>query len=48
VEITMTLDGRTLIDDAFAPEYARDEEFWGDERCGYCDEREDRTSQWTP
>lgn len=48
VEITLTLDGRTLLDDAFAREYARDEDFWGDERCGYCDEREDRSSQWTP
>jgi hypothetical protein len=48
VAITVAYADRTLVDDQFAPEYRRDEEFWGDERCGFCDERVDVTSEWMP
>lgn len=48
VAITVALADRTLVTDEFAPEYRRDEAFWGDERCGFCDERVDVTSEWMP
>lgn len=48
IDITMTFEDRTLVDVGFTPEYERDEDFWGDERCGYCDEREDGSSSWAP
>lgn len=38
IDITMRLGTRVLFDEHFEPTYTRNEEFWGDERCGYCDE----------
>lgn len=48
VAITVTLADRTLVTDEFAPEYDRDEDHWGDERCGFCDQRVDVKSEWMP
>jgi hypothetical protein len=48
IAITLSLGDRVLLEDEFAPQYERDEDFWGDKRCGYCDEREDGSSQWAP
>lgn len=48
VAITVTLGDRKLVDEAFTPDYVRDEDFWGDERCGYCDLRVSTASQWRP
>jgi hypothetical protein len=48
IEITVTLGDRVLVEQSFAPEYVRDEDFWGDERCGYCDERSNGASTWVP
>jgi hypothetical protein len=38
IDIAMRLGTRVLFDEHFEPEYMRNETFWGDERCGYCDE----------
>lgn len=40
VQIVVLHDGQPLLDESYALTYERDEEFRGDERCGYCDERE--------
>jgi hypothetical protein len=48
VDVTLTLEGRVLLQESFAPEYERDENFYGDERCGYCDEQVEEASSWVP
>lgn len=48
IEITLTLASRVLLDESFVPEYVRNEEFWGDAECGYCDEEVQDASSWAP
>jgi hypothetical protein len=44
VEIEITLDGAPLVFTTYDVEYERDEDFYGDERCGFCDLEEERRS----
>jgi hypothetical protein len=44
VEIEITRDGANVITTAYDVEYVRDEDFWGDERCGFCDLEQRRAS----
>ena len=37
VSVSIALDGTTIGVADYAPEYTRDEDFYGDEECGYCD-----------
>lgn len=48
IDITLSLGARVLLEAEFTPRYERDEDFWGDRRCGFCDLREDGASRWTP
>lgn len=45
VAIHASLDGSALFDVEYALEYERDENFYGDERCGFCDSSERREHQ---
>lgn len=48
IDITLRLGTRVLFEGHFEPEYARNETFWGDERCGYCDELVTIPTRWVP
>lgn len=41
-------DGEPLIDERYEITYARSDDFRGDERCGYCDEVEQRDATFAP
>ena len=45
VAITATLEGTPLFDVDYELEYERDENYYGDERCGFCDSSEVREHQ---
>lgn len=40
VQIVVLHDGQPLLDESYELTYERNEDFRGNERCGYCDERE--------
>jgi hypothetical protein len=44
VEIEITQDGAPLVLATYDVEYERDEDFYGDERCGFCDLEQERRS----
>ncbi|MEM6993729.1 MAG: hypothetical protein AAF721_24660 [Myxococcota bacterium] len=46
VGLVVLRDGEPFLQDAFEIEYARDEAYRGDDRCGFCDEQELRASTW--
>lgn len=46
VAIHIEHEGATLVDESYELEYERDEEFWGDPQCGYCDLSVTRESMW--
>ncbi|MBC8068277.1 MAG: hypothetical protein IAG13_08085 [Deltaproteobacteria bacterium] len=48
VEIELSRDGELLVASSYEIEYVRDDDFRGDERCGFCDEAEQREASWTP
>jgi len=45
VHIVGTRDGQPVVDDTYELTYERDESYHGDERCGFCDLKETRTSE---
>ena len=47
IHIVLERDGATLVDVPYAIEYDRDEDFFGNERCGFCDQLESRTKLWS-
>lgn len=47
VHITATRDGQPVVDESYAVTYERDEDYHGDERCGFCDGSETRTVEIT-
>lgn len=46
VHILIERDGAVLVDVPYDIEYDRDEDFYGNERCGYCDQLESRETVW--
>jgi hypothetical protein len=46
VHIVLDRDGETLVDASYDIAYERDEDFYGNERCGFCDLQEQREIQW--
>jgi hypothetical protein len=47
VHIVTLHDGAPLIDVEYMLTYERNDEFYGDERCGYCDEQQRRDAHFT-
>lgn len=47
VHIVGTRDGQPIVDVTYEMTYERDENYHGDERCGFCDIRETRSSEIT-
>lgn len=45
VHITGTRDGQPIVDVTYELTYERDENYHGDERCGFCDLTETRTAE---
>jgi hypothetical protein len=46
VAITIHHDGVSIVAATYELEYVRDDDFWGDRRCGYRDLAEERTTLW--
>lgn len=46
VHIVLARDDRMLVDTTYDIHYERDEDFYGDERCGFCDLQEQRENHW--
>lgn len=46
VSITMRHEGEIVLETAYSLTYDRDEEYHGDERCGFCDSTETRETTW--
>jgi hypothetical protein len=46
VEIDITRDDQPFLSETYDVEYQRDDDFRGDERCGYCDSEEQREASW--
>lgn len=48
-EVTLTLEygGALLIEESYSPDYVHNTNFWGDPRCGFCDELESRSETFT-
>jgi hypothetical protein len=44
--LTLSRDGAVVLEDEYSLEYERDEEYHGDERCGFCDLSEERETTW--
>jgi hypothetical protein len=40
-------DGQPLLDESYELAYQRDDDFRGNERCGFCDELESREATFT-
>jgi hypothetical protein len=47
VRVAVQLDGLPFFEVAYQVTYVRDDDYRGDERCGYCDELEQRTYEIT-
>lgn len=47
VHIEGTRDGQPIVDETYALTYERDENYHGDERCGFCDLTQTRTFEIT-
>lgn len=45
--LTLSRDDVVVLEDEYSLEYDRDEEFHGDERCGFCDLSQSRETTWT-
>jgi hypothetical protein len=46
VHIVLARDDVTLLDASYDITYERDEDFFGDERCGFCDLQQKRSTTW--
>ncbi|HWB73332.1 MAG TPA: hypothetical protein VG755_00225 [Nannocystaceae bacterium] len=46
VHIVLARDDRMLVDTTYDIDYERDEDFYGDEKCGFCDLQEQRANHW--
>jgi hypothetical protein len=47
VHIDLERDGDLLVDSTYDIDYERDEDFYGNERCGFCDLQESRVATWS-
>lgn len=47
VEIVVSSAEGPLVDVMYEVSYTRDDDYWGDERCGYCDLAEARSAVWS-
>jgi hypothetical protein len=48
VRIELADANGTMVEVEYEIEYDRDEDFYGDERCGFCEHAQSRTSAWVP